>query len=69
VQGGRLKELRAGKVGVQVAMSVAEKEVATRKAKVDLPAVLRLGDAAQARDAVAVGKIVDPAAATQPAVS
>jgi hypothetical protein len=71
VQGGRLKELRAGKVGVQVAMSVAEKEVATRKAKVELPAVLRLGDAAPARDAVPVGRIAaaEPAAAAQPALS
>jgi hypothetical protein len=60
VQGGRLKELRAGRVGVQVAMAVAEKEVATRKAKVELPAVLRLGDAAQAREAVPVGRIAAP---------
>ena len=60
-QGGRLKELRAGKVGVQVAMAVAEKEVASRKAKVELPAVLRLGDAARAREAVPVGRIAAPA--------
>jgi hypothetical protein len=71
VQGGRLKELRAGKVGVQVAMSVAEKEVATRKANVELPAVLRLGDAAPALDAVPVGRIAaaEPVAVAQPAVS
>jgi len=71
VQSGRFKELRAGKVGVQVAMSVAEKEVAARKANVDLPAVLRLGDAAQAREAVPVGTIAaaEPAAAAQPALS
>ena len=60
-QGGRLKELRSGKVGVQVGMAVAEKEVATRKAKVELPAVLRLGDPARARDAVPVGRIAAPA--------
>ena len=61
VQGGRLKELRSGKVGVQVAMAVAEKEVASREAKAELPAVLRLGGAAPAREAVPVGKIAAPA--------
>jgi hypothetical protein len=72
VQGGRLKELRSGKVGVQVAMAVAEQEVASRKAKVELPAVLRLGGAAPAREAVPVGKIAAPAgvaAVAEPAAS
>ena len=60
-QGGRLKELRAGKVGVEVSMAVAEKDIASRKAKVELPRVLRLGDAATPRETVPVGRISAPA--------
>lgn len=56
VQGGRMKELRSGKLALQVAMSVAAREVAKRERKVDLPAVLRF----PARDAVPVGKIAAP---------
>jgi hypothetical protein len=72
VQGGKMKELRSGKLALDVRMAVAEKEVARREKKVDLPRVLRLGDAAPARDAVPVGRIAAPAgpvAATEPALS
>jgi hypothetical protein len=74
VQGGRLKELRSGKLGVEVGMAVADREVASRKAKVQLPAVLRFGAAAPQRDAAAVpvGKIAAPpeaVPAVEPALS
>ena len=72
VQGGKMKELRAGKLAVDVSMAVADREVASQKKKVDLPRVLRLGDAAPARDAVPVPKIAAPAepvAAAGPALS
>jgi hypothetical protein len=59
VQGGKMKELRSGKLALDVTMAVAEKEVASREKKVDLPRVLRLGDAAQAHT-VPVGRIAAP---------
>ena len=72
VQGGKMKELRSGKLALDVTMAVAEKEVASQEKKVDLPRVLRLGDAAPARDAVSVPKIAapaEPAVAAEPALS
>ena len=72
VQGGKMKELRAGKLALDVRMAVAEKEIAKQEKKVALPRVLRLGDAAPARDAVPVGRIAAPAgpvAAAEPALS
>ena len=64
VQGGRLKELRAGKAAVDVSVGVAGQEVGRRKADVRLPRVLRFGDGAPAREPVPVGRI---AAAPVPA--
>ena len=61
VQGGKMKELRAGKLALDVRMAVAEKEVAKQEKKVALPRVLRLGDPSPARDAVPVGRIAAPA--------
>lgn len=58
VQGGRFRELRAGRLSVGVSMAVAEKEVAKRAKDVDLPAVLRFGEAGVAiREAVPAVKI------------
>lgn len=70
-QGGRLKELRAGKVGVEVALSVADKEIGGKQADAELPRVLRFAEPAPARDAVAVPRIVapEPAGVAQPATS
>ena len=69
VQGGKMKELRSGKLALDVRMAVAEKEVAKQEKKVDLPRVLRLGDASPAREAVPVGRIAAPAVAAEPALS
>ena len=72
VQGGRFKELRAGKLGVEVSAGVAGQEVARRKSAVALPAVLRFGEAAPAREAVPAVKIAaapEPAAIVEPALS
>lgn len=55
-QGGRLKELRAGKLGVEVSVGVAGQEVARRKAAVELPRVIRFGEGAAAREPVPVGR-------------
>jgi hypothetical protein len=57
VHEGRLKELRAGKAGVDVTVGVAGQEVGRRKANVDLPRVLHFGEGAAAREAVPVGRI------------
>jgi hypothetical protein len=62
-QGGRLKELRAGKLGVEVSVGVAGQEVARRKTAVELPRVIRFGEGAAVRE-VPVGRI---AAAPEPA--
>lgn len=64
VQGGRLKELRAGKAAVDVSVGVAGQEICRRKADVRLPRVLRFGDGAPTRETVPVGRI---AAAPEPA--
>lgn len=67
VQGGRFRELRAGRISVGVAMAVAEKEVAKRAKDVELPAVLRFGEAGVAiREPVPAVKIapVAPEAVT-----
>jgi hypothetical protein len=72
VQGGKMKELRSGKLALDVRMAVAEKEVAKQEKKVELPRVLRLGDAAPQREAVPVGRIAapaGPAVAAEPALS
>lgn len=72
VQGGKMKELRAGKLALDVRMAVAEREVAKQEKKVELPRVLRLGDAAPQREAVPVGRIAAPAGppvAAEPALS
>ena len=69
VQGGKMKELRAGRLALDVKMAVAEKEVARQEKKVALPRVLRLGDASPARDSVPVGRIAAPAVAAEPALS
>jgi hypothetical protein len=63
-QGGRLKELRAGKLAVEVSVGVAGQEVARRKADVPLPRVIRFGDAA----AAAPAPVGQTAAAREPAV-
>jgi hypothetical protein len=57
-------------VGVQVAMAVAEKEVASKQAAAELPRVLHFAE--PAREAVAVPRIVtapEPAGVAEPAVS
>ena len=60
VQGGRFKELRAGRLDVGVRLSVAEAEVARQGRKVQLPRVLRFGDGIAMRESVPVGKIAAP---------
>ncbi|HET7460175.1 MAG TPA: hypothetical protein VFJ82_02965 [Longimicrobium sp.] len=58
VQGGRFRELRAGKLSLGVAVAVAGKEVAKRAKGVELPAVLRFGEAGVAiREPVPAVKI------------
>ncbi|HYH78696.1 MAG TPA: hypothetical protein VEX86_02845 [Longimicrobium sp.] len=58
VQGGRFRELRAGRLAVGASVAVGDKEVAKREKDVNLPAVLRFGDAGVAiRDAVPAVKI------------
>ncbi|MFL5381332.1 MAG: hypothetical protein ACJ8GN_02275 [Longimicrobiaceae bacterium] len=72
VQGGKMKELRSGKLALDVRMAVAEKEVARQEKKVALPRVLHLGDASPPREAVPVGRIAAPAepvVAAKPALS
>ena len=44
VQGGRFRELRAGRVAVSASVAVARQEVAKRAKDVELPAILRFGD-------------------------
>ena len=71
VKGGKMRELRSGKVAVDVGVAIAEKPIASRDAKVDLPPVLRFADT-PARETVPVGRIAvppEPAAPTQPALS
>jgi hypothetical protein len=72
VKGGKLRELRSGKVAVDVGVAVADQPIAKRDADVDLPPVLRFADPPAAREAVPVGRIAappEPAAPTQPALS
>jgi len=45
VKGGRFRELRAGRVAVGAQVAVGDQQVAKREAEVNLPAVLRFGDA------------------------
>jgi hypothetical protein len=59
VQGGRMKELRAGKAAVDVAVGFAGHEVGRRKANVTLPRVLHFGEGSPAREPVPVGKIAN----------
>jgi hypothetical protein len=60
VKGGRFRELRAGRLAVGASVAVGEKQVARREKNVNLPAVLRFGDAGAA--------IRDPSSAPVPAV-
>ena len=72
VKGGKMRELRSGKLAVDVGVAVADKPVASRDAKVDLPPVLRFADPPPAREAVSVGRIAappEPAAPAHPALS
>ncbi|HKP74939.1 MAG TPA: hypothetical protein VJT67_05315 [Longimicrobiaceae bacterium] len=72
VAGGRMKELRAGKVAAKVGVDVAGKALEPVKKEVELPRVLRFAEPAAAREAVAVPKIVtapEPADAATPAMS
>jgi hypothetical protein len=72
VQGGRLKELRAGKGAVNVSVGIGGQEVGSRKADVAFPRVLRFGDGSAGREAVPVGRIAaapEPVAAAQAGMS
>jgi hypothetical protein len=63
VRGGRLAELRAGKGGVGVRVSLGDKEIARKDAELQLPRVLHFPAAAaeaSAREAVPVGRIATP---------
>jgi hypothetical protein len=62
VKGGRFRELRAGRVEVGVAVSVAGRQVGEQSREVELPRVLRFGtDGIAIRETVPVGKIATPA--------
>jgi len=72
VAGGRMKELRAGKLAAKVGMDVAGKALDPVKKQVELPRVLRFAEPAAAREAVSVPKIVtapESADAATPATS
>lgn len=72
VKGGKMRELRSGKVAVNVGVAVGDTPVASRDAKVDLPPVLRFADKPAAREPVPVGRIAtpaEPAAPTRPVLS
>lgn len=60
VKGGRFRELRAGRLSVGASVAVGEQQVARRDKEVDLPAVLRFGEAGVA--------IREPAPTPVPAV-
>ena len=62
VQGGRFRELRAGRLNVGVGLSVAEKEVARQGREIELPRVLKFGDGIAMRETVPVGRIATPEA-------
>ena len=58
VQGGRFRELRAGRVSIGATATLLDKEVAKRSKDVELPAVLRFGESGVAiREAVPAVKI------------
>lgn len=58
VQGGRFRELRAGRVAVGASIAVGDQKVPGVEKKVDLPAVLRFGEAGVAiRETVPAVKI------------
>lgn len=58
VQGGRFRELRAGRVAVGASVAVGDKKVPGPEKEVDLPAVLRFGEAGVAiRDTIPAVKI------------
>ena len=68
VQGGRFRELRAGRLEVGVVLGVAGQEVAKQGRKVELPRVLKFGDGVAIREQVPVPKLAgaepEPAAAS-----
>ena len=70
VQGGRFRELRAGRVAVGASVAVGDRKVPGPEKKVDLPAVLRFGEAGVAiRETVPAVKIAPVHAETAAANS
>lgn len=69
VQGGRFRELRAGRLEVGVVLGVAGQEVAKEGRKVELPRVLKFGDGVAIREQVPVPKLAgaEAAEAAEPA--
>jgi hypothetical protein len=60
VAGGRFRELRAGKLEVGVALTVAGQPAGSRIKDVELPRVLKFGDGVPIRETVPVGRIATP---------